>query len=302
MKTYLPKILVTGGQGQLSSALKNHVAANQFNLKFYNHAELDITQSATIENRINEIKPDLIINNAAYTAVDKAENDKEHAEQINHIGAKNLAIICKQLGMPLIHLSTDYIFDGEKKSAYTESDDPNPINFYGVTKLHGEQEITDTLTDYIILRVSGIFSEYGQNFLKTMLRLGQEKKELRVVADQVTCPTAANDIAGALLKIAATYHATQKIQWGTYHYCSANPISWHEFASRILSEAGLYQSLTTTEIKAIPTSEYPTPAKRPMHSVLACNKISDNFSIKQPSWEDAISLTIKRLYTADRKS
>ncbi len=283
MNTYLPKILVTGGQGQLASALKNHIKANQFLLNFYSHHELDITDSSTIKNIIDTHQPDLIINTAAYTAVDKAETDKETAEKINHFGARNLARICQQNAIPLIHLSTDYIFDGEKKSAYVESDAANPINFYGITKQRGEQAITEILTDYIILRVSGIFSEYGQNFLKTMIRLSQEKKELRVVADQITCPTAANDIASAILKMAATYSQTQKLPWGIYHYCSANPVSWHAFASSILSHVN-----PSIVIKAIPTNEYPTPAKRPMNSVLNCEKIQQNFSIPQPSWQEGI--------------
>src|SRR5579862_812079 len=184
MTAYLPKIVITGGQGQLAKAIQFHVLANQFDLKFVSHTELDITQAIKLNEAFAQYKPDLIINTAAYTAVDKAEAERETALQVNHLGVKNLAIACEKYQVPLIHLSTDYVFDGSKNSAYQEIDATNPINFYGHSKQLGEQVIEQYLDNYIILRVSSVFSEYGHNFVKTILRLAQEKNELRIVEDQ----------------------------------------------------------------------------------------------------------------------
>jgi dTDP-4-dehydrorhamnose reductase len=228
-----------------------------------------------------------VINAAAYTAVDKAEQEADQAILVNHLGAQNLAIACKKNQVPLIHLSTDYIFDGAHTCPYQEDDKENPTNVYGHSKWLGEQAVREQCEQHIILRVSGIFSQYGHNFLKTMLRLAQEKKELRVVADQITCPTYAGDIASVLFSI-----MQQSLHWGTYHYCNAGPVSWHQFATTIIQTAKQYQHLLVEEIKAISTSHYPTLAKRPAYSVLDCSKIENEMGIKQSMWRDALSVVI----------
>lgn len=286
MTNSLLKVLITGAQGQLGNALQHHVDANKFTLIPCSHADLDITQNQSIANAIKKFSPDIIINSAAYTAVDKAEQETDLAFSINHMGAKNLAIICESHQIPLIHISTDYIFNGEKSHPYLEDDAASPINVYGQSKWLGEEAVRNECEKHIILRISGVFSEYNQNFMKTMLRLAKERKELRVVADQITCPTYAVDIAGAIFKM-----INNQKHWGTYHYCSAEPTSWFEFASAIIDEAKQTQSLLVEEVKAITTAEFPTPAKRPAYSVMDCQKMKNHFDIAQPSWR----LGIKRV-------
>lgn len=291
MTNSLPKILVTGGSGQLASAIISHEKAKQFQIKTYSHHDFDITDLTSATEIIQSFSPDIIINCAAYTAVDKAESELEMADKVNHIGAKNLAIIAKQQSIFLIHLSTDYVFNGTKQGSWIEEDATHPINVYGETKLAGEIAIREQCDQHIILRVSGIVSEYGHNFLKTMLRLARERDELRIVSDQITCPTSAHDIADALLQIAA-----MRLHTGTYHYCGDTPISWHEFAVMIINEARRYDTLRVQDIKAINTQDYPTPAKRPTNSVLNCTKIFNDYGITQPNLMASIKQIIARIY------
>jgi len=291
MKSFLPKILLTGANGQMGMALRYHPRAAEFHLIACSHKDLDITHSVSIENAILKFYPDVIINTAAYTAVDKAEQERERVLFVNHIGAKQLAITCKQHQIPLFHLSTDYVFDGTSSSPYREEDKTNPINVYGESKWLGEQAIRENCEQHTILRVSGIFSEYGHNFLKTMLRLANEKKELKVVSDQITCPTYAGDIANALFSIVVQQHS----RWGTYHFCNADPVSWQQFAASIIHVANQYQPLLIKEVKAISTADYPTLATRPAYSVLNCDKVNTHFGIKQTSWRDALTTIIPLL-------
>jgi dTDP-4-dehydrorhamnose reductase len=283
MNTYSRKILITGGNGQLAHAIKNHARARHFVVKTCTHQELDIEDLSSIENRIHEFEPHIIINTAAYTAVDRAEQEIEAAHRANFKGTKNIALACKKNSMPLIHLSTDYIFNGTKSGAYHEEEPSQPINTYGLSKWLGEEAVREYADNAIILRVSGVFSEYGHNFFKTILRLAAEKKQLEVVSDQVTCPTYAGDIAEALFII-----AHEPKGWGTYHFCSALPISWHQFAMAIIQRAQQSNTLSLAEIKPILTTNYPTLAKRPRNSVLDCEKIFKAFGILQPSWEEGI--------------
>ena len=274
MNSYLPKILITGGNGQLAHALDQQIFAENFELFLCSRDEMDITDMSSVTQAIEQFSPDIIINTAAYTAVDKAEQETEIALKVNHFGAKNVAIACQNKMIPLIHISTDYVFDGQKKTPYLENDAVNPINLYGKSKWLGEESVRENCEQHIILRVSGVFSEYGNNFFKTILRLAQERKSLRIVADQITCPTDASDIARVIFIL-----ATQKNKWGTYHFCSNQPISWHQFAVNIVNAARKYSALNVEEITAIPTSDYPTPAKRPPYSVLNCDKIKTSFAI-----------------------
>lgn len=284
MSSSLPKILITGGRGQLASALQYHPHAYAYSLIVLSREELDITQPASIRQAIEKHRPDMIINTAAYTAVDKAESETEQANLINHIGAKNIATACAEKNIFLLHLSTDYIFDGAQPIPYTEENAATPINVYGQSKLLGEQAIQQICEKYIVLRVSGVFSEFGTNFAKTMIRLARERTEFSVVADQITCPTYAGDIAAAIYKILA---AEEKI-YGTYHYCSRDPVSWHQFAVSIIAEAETFAPVKTQKILPIAAAEYPTAARRPAYSVLNCDKISFTYGIEQPGTQKAI--------------
>lgn len=270
MKNYLPNILITGGNGQLAQALKHHTLASHFHLTMCTRDELDITNPLSIDDVIRKIKPSIIINTAAYTAVDLAEKEHQLAMLINHMGAKNLAIASDKYHIPLMHLSTDYVFDGKSSTAYQEDDMINPINMYGLSKHKGEHAIREYCPKHIILRVSGIYSQYGKNFVKTIQTLAQIKNELRIVADQITCPTHANDIAQAIFTM-----ATHLKKFGTYHFCSDEPISWYQFATHITKAATIH---------GISSEEHQSIAKRPAYSVLNCRKIATDYGIKQPSW------------------
>jgi dTDP-4-dehydrorhamnose reductase len=280
MKNYLPKLLITGSDGQVGNALRSHENSHHFQIIPCNRELMDITHPDVIEQAIAKFSPDIIVNTAAYTAVDKAENDVDKAMLINHSGARHLATACKKHHIPLIHLSTDYIFDGEKSSPYLEDDAVKPINIYGESKWLGEQAVREQCEKYIILRVSAVFSKYGNNFLKTMLRLGNERKELNVVADQITSPTYAGNIATVIYSLAGNLK-----NWGTYHYCDAPLASWHQFASAIIKNA----NLPVEKINAITTAEYPTPAKRPAYSVLNCSKLKRDYGIHQADWTQAVA-------------
>lgn len=290
MKNYSPKILITGSNGQLGTALKQHPLARHFQLYACSRDKLDITDASMLEQIIKQYHPNFIINTAAYTNVDQAETAHDQAFKINEIGAQQLAITCEKHHIPLIHLSTDYIFDGENNTPYQEDDVPTPINLYGKSKWLGEIAIRKYCDAHLILRVSGVFSAYQNNFLKTILRLANEKTELRIVSDQITCPTSADDIARVIYTL-----LQDKMLWGTYHYCNLTPISWYEFAVAIVKTAQKYQSLQVKDILPIATKDYPRPAKRPAYSVLNCDKIFCDYGIKQSSWQLAIDDALNQL-------
>jgi dTDP-4-dehydrorhamnose reductase len=288
MSNSLPKVLITGGRGQLASTLQYHPLAYAFYLIVLSREELDITQPDSIKKAIEMHQPDIIINTAAYTAVDEAESEAEQAHQVNHLGAKQLAIACAEKNIFLLHLSTDYIFDGAQQTSYTEACAATPINVYGQSKLLGEQAVRDICERHIILRVSGVFSEYGHNFVKTILRLAREQDELRVVSDQVSCPTYAGDIAAAIYKILAT----EALIYGTYHFCSRDAVSWHQFAVSIVAEAETFAPVKTQKILPIPATDYSSAAKRPVYSALNCDKIRFTYDIEQPGTQKAIQIML----------
>jgi len=271
MTNCLPNLLITGGNGQLAQALKQ-VNSTQFNLLSYSHETLDITNIATLKQTLGAIKPHCIINTAAYTQVDKAETEKEMAYKTNVEGVRDLGQLCHDLHIPLIHISTDYVFDGKKNCPYQEEDAVNPLNYYGESKWLGEEALRHACEKHLILRVSGIFSAVGNNFFKTMQKLAH-KSDLKVVDDQLTCPTYAKDIATTLLHL-----AERPLHFGTFHYCSTPAVSWHQFAESILNRA----------IQPIALADYPCAAKRPLYSVLNCEKIATHYGIKQPSWQTAL--------------
>lgn len=279
-------VLVTGSNGQLGQSLQ-FIAEKypQIDFVFCDSKALDITQKAGIESVFNKIKPDFCINTAAYTAVDKAETETEKAEAINVTGVKNLAEICKEFKTQLIHVSTDFVFDGTKKTPYTEEDIPNPKSVYGQTKLDGEKAVQAILEDYFIIRTSWVYSQFGANFMKTMLRLGAERDSLSVVNDQIGTPTNAVDLAEALVQIVVfvSQHPTHKVS-GIYNFSNEGSCSWFDFAKKIFEN-----NTINIDLQPIPTSSYPTPAHRPKYSVLDKTKIKLVFGIAIKGWEESLS-------------
>jgi len=262
--------------------------------------EVDISDEAALFSFIQKKdlkKVDWIVNCAAYTAVDKAEDEPELAFRINSKGVLNLAKIAKHLDATLIHISTDYVFDGEKKAAYAEEDPPNPIGVYGKSKLEGEAHIKNILTKYYIIRTAWLYGKNGGNFVNTMLRLFKEKDSIGVVSDQWGSPTNTHDLASAIIEIIKTPHTDTKNQYyGIYHYANEGKTNWHEFACEIYKIAKI-NNLIKKNLKIIPilTCEYKTRAKRPQNSYLSKDKIKKNFGISIRSWQDALSDFILRV-------
>ena len=275
-------VLVTGANGQLGQAIK-FVAGNypKIDFVFCSSSDLDITNNENCETVFKTIKPDFCINTAAYTAVDKAELESEKAHLINCIGSKNLAESCKKANAKLIHISTDFVFDGSKKEPYNEADLPNPKGVYGRTKLEGEKAIQEAFDAYFIIRTSWVYSQFGNNFMKTMLRLASERTSLSVVNDQIGTPTNAVDLANAILKIVES--KTSNDQYGIYNFSNEGQCSWFDFAKKIfeINEVKI-------DLNPIPTTQFPTPAERPKYSVLDKTKIKTTFGIAIQSWEDSI--------------
>uniref|UniRef100_UPI0040490EBF dTDP-4-dehydrorhamnose reductase n=1 Tax=Flavobacterium sp. TaxID=239 RepID=UPI0040490EBF len=283
------KILITGANGQLGLCLKD--ASREYpnhNFYFKTSKELDITNKKEIQALFAELNFDYCINCAAYTAVDKAEDDKENAFLVNAEGVKFLAKACKSSETILIHISTDFVFDGTKDSPYTESDIPNPINVYGASKLKGEENVRNILENYFIIRTSWVYSEYGSNFVKTMMRLGREREHLSVVNDQIGSPTYAGDLATTILKIIDV----KSKKYGIYHFSNEGNISWYDFAKEIFNENEIKINLS-----AIKTEAYPTPAKRPLYSVLDKSKINIAFNLKITPWQKSYKKLKKRYLT-----
>lgn len=279
-------VLVTGANGQLGQAIQS-VAGNfpSLDLIFCSSSELNITDKTNCESVFEKFKPNFCINTAAYTAVDKAETEPEKAYAINVVGAQNLAQVCKTYDTVLLHVSTDFVFDGLANQPYLEDDVPNPTGVYGVTKLQGEQAIASTWNKHFIIRTSWVYSQFANNFMKTMLRLASERDSLSVVSDQIGTPTNAVDLAECLLTIISTQHPTPNTQhpFGIYNYSNEGQCSWYEFAAEIFKQYQL-----SVNVNPIPSSAYPTPAKRPAYSVLDKSKIKTVFGINISNWQEQI--------------
>ncbi len=276
------KILVTGANGQLGSEIK-YLANNYKNYLFVftDRDELDISRYDDIEKFVNENKIDAIINCGAYTAVDRAEDEKEIANLINGTAIKHLAEISKSLKIKLIHVSTDYIFDGKNYKPYIETDLPNPIGAYGKSKLIGEEYLLNiNPVNSIIIRTSWVYSQFGNNFVKTILKYGKERENLRVVYDQIGTPTYARDLAKVILDIVPKIN-NDEVE--IYNYSNEGAISWFDFAKEIVKMSKL-----NTRIEPIESFEYPTKAKRPFYSVLNKRKIKETFGIEIPYWKDSL--------------
>lgn len=291
------RILLTGKNGQLGRCFADLLVAvgDQHQLFAFGSAELDISNEEQVAQLMAEVAPDIIVNAAAYTAVDKAESEPELAYVVNEQGPKHLAQQAAALGIPLIHVSTDYVFDGNGIRPYLPSDATNPQGVYGASKLAGEQAISANLEQHIILRTAWIFSEYGNNFVKTMVRLAKERDALSVVADQYGCPTYAGDLARAIMQLCDQYAAGESLAWGVYHYCGDTPTSWHGFARAIFAlakEQGLLASVP--KLTAISTEQYPTPAKRPSYSVLNFDSLY-KLSALPSNWLDSLSIVLRKI-------
>jgi dTDP-4-dehydrorhamnose reductase len=286
------KILLLGKNGQVGWELRRTLAPLG-SIQSLGSADLNFTDPKELRESVLSSRADLIVNAAAYTAVDKAESQPEIAHQVNGVAPGILAEAARELGTGLIHYSTDYVFDGQKKEPYLETDSPNPIGAYGRSKLEGEHAIQKVNGHYLILRLAWVYGLRGHNFLLTMQRLAREGKNLRVVNDQYGAPTWSRMIAEATAAIIPEWRSNLPALSGIYHLTSAGSTNWHGFASRIIEL--MPETEGRTQIVApIPTSEYPTPAKRPPFSVLDCSKLKKQFGVQLPDWEEALRLAVDR--------
>jgi len=288
-----PLIIITGKDGQLGfelSQIQNNYS-NQFDFLFTNRSELDLMNEASIEAFINKHQPKYFINCAAYTAVDKAETEKEIAYAINATATAIIAKTCATINCQLIHISTDYVFDGEKKAPYLPLDETSPLNIYGASKALGEKLAIENNSQSIIIRTSWVYATHGKNFVKTMLKLMNERDEINVVADQIGCPTNAADLASAIMQIVLKLNNDNAFKHSNlYHYSNTGNISWFQFAQSIKEIANL-----NCKVNPIPSAAYPTPAKRSNYSVMDTSYIADDFGIEIKDWKTSLQLMIGSL-------
>jgi len=292
------RILVLGSAGQLGFELLRAPLPAGWSLIGRTRGELDITDPAAIRGAIGEVAPDLVVNAAAYTAVDRAEAEADRAYAANATAPGQIAAACAERGAMLVHVSTDYVFDGRKTGPYVETDPVNPLGVYGASKEAGERAVRAALDHHVILRTAWVYGAHGHNFVKTMLRLGAERDRLSVVADQRGCPTAAADIATAILgvacRLAAGKQPGEALPWGTYHFVGAGETTWHGFAEAIFEIAAAALGRRPV-VQAITTAEYPTPAQRPANSVLDCTRFRQAFGIDPPPWQASLGTVLQEL-------
>lgn len=284
----MAKFLITGTNGQVGYCLTQQLQ-DEHEILAVGRNELDITDQSAVKKAIENFCPNVIINAAAHTAVDRAETEIELSKAINVKGPQYLAEAAKSVGAAILHISTDYVFDGQRVGKYKESDATDPQGVYGRTKLEGEQAVAAANDKFIVLRTAWVFGEHGNNFVKTMLRLAKTRDILGVVADQVGGPTYAGDIAKALIQIAEKIIAGEKVEYGVYHLTGEPYVSWYEFAKAIFAEAVSQNVLEKLPlVNAITTADYPTPAKRPANSCLDLTKIQQVFGIQPSDWQKAL--------------
>lgn len=286
----LKKIMITGAHGQVGFCLTQKAQANGWDVLALDKNKLDITEQEAVNTLVKEYQPDVIINAAAHTAVDRAETEIDASYAINCDGPKYLAEAAASVGSAILHISTDYVFAGDKNGVYTESDPVSPQGVYGVSKLAGEEAVIAANPKHIILRTAWVFGEHGNNFVKIMLRLGSLRDQLGIVADQFGGPTSAGHIAAALLVIAEkAVTAPTTVNWGIYHFSGEPYVNWHQFAQAIFTEAVKQQLLAKApQLNALTTADYPTPAKRPANSRLDGHKIYNEFGIQPSDWQRAL--------------
>lgn len=294
------KILITGVNGQVGHALKESLPSSSIanELLFLSREELDLSNQDQIRQVVRTAKPDLIINPAAYTAVDKAETEADLAYAINATAPQILAEEAANIGAKLIHFSTDYVYNGNKTGTYLESDATEPLSIYGKSKLAGEEAIRSVGLPHLIFRTSWVYGAYGKNFLKTILRLAGEREELRIVADQIGAPTSSNSIAHAATEVLQAWKGDVT---GVYHLVNSGQTTWHGFATAIVDEyvrlrpSKGWAPLKVERIQAITTKDFPTPAARPANSTLDTSKLAKDFSVQLPHWQDALNVELQIL-------
>ena len=287
-----PVILVTGANGQVGQELRVLAESHpSFEFIFTTHENMPVHDEVAVQKLFATHRPAYCINCAAYTAVDKAESEQEIAYKVNAEGPRILAAACKTYNTRFIHISTDYVFNGQSPTPYKEDAPTDPVNFYGASKLKGEQLCLEANPDAIIIRTAWVYSSFGKNFVKTMMKLMQDRPAINVVSDQVGAPTYAADLAKCMMHIVAGDHA-KTINWapGIYHYSNQGRISWHEFALAIKELTG-----STCTVNPIPSEQYPTPARRPAFSLLDTNKIRSTFQCTIPDWKESLQQCIKLL-------
>jgi len=284
------RLLVAGAHGQLGRELVR--AARGHEVLALGADKLDITDALAVSECIGAFRPDVVVNAAAYTAVDQAEYDRDRAFSINRDGPSHLASACDVAGILFVHVSTDYVFDGKKIGAYVESDIPNPLSVYGASKLAGEEVVRCLCPRHIILRTSWVFSAHGKNFVKTMLQLGVVRDELRVVEDQHGCPTSAAELARGIMAVIERGEDA----WGTYHFCQPEPTTWYDFSIAVFDEARKQgMNLKIKQIMPIATSDYPTQAVRPGNSVMDCHCFESTFGFKIQPWRESLAEVIAEI-------
>ncbi|MFZ1813279.1 MAG: dTDP-4-dehydrorhamnose reductase [Rhizobiaceae bacterium] len=290
------RILVAGRTGQLARALCEVAATAEAEIHCLGRDEMDIADRAAIQNAFERYRPDLLVNAAAYTAVDRAESEAQEAFRINEQGAEKLASATHAAGIPIIHVSTDYVFNGKGNRPYREDDPTDPLNVYGRSKLAGEICVKEANPHHVIMRTSWVYSTWGANFLLTMLRLARERDRLSIVDDQYGTPTFAPDIADAIVRIArrmATGPASEEL-YGVFNFTNQGTTNWFGFAEAIFALAGK-KGMKVPELSAIPTSQYPTPAQRPKYSVLDTERIAGVYAIRPRPWQDALAECMEKI-------
>lgn len=287
------KVLVLGCKGQLGRCLNDQLTNTEYEVTYTSRDQIDIADFEESRIKITHLAPDVVINASAYTAVDDAEENKHAADLINHLAVANIANTCNELGCWLIHVSTDYVFDGSASRPYREFDITNPQSVYGETKLNGEYSIQASECKHIIVRTAWVFSEYGNNFMKTILRLGADRDELRIVGDQVGCPTYAQDVAKAI--VCMLDFLTDEDIVGVYHFSGDKQCSWYNFGLEIFRKAEEIGCSVPNNVHSILTKEYPTPAIRPAYSVLDSHKFLEVFGVLPSDWRAGILNVLLKL-------
>ncbi|GAB6095440.1 dTDP-4-dehydrorhamnose reductase [Desulfatiferula olefinivorans] len=288
-------LLIYGSAGQLGWELTRVFKAHGISALGLDLPHHDVCDARRISEIIDRETPSAVINASAFTAVDQAETQQEAAFNVNREGPSRLAQACASAGIPLVHVSTDYVFDGTSRRPYVEEDPIRPIGVYGLSKAQGENEVRTYLDRHLIVRTSWVYGVHGQNFVKTMLRLGKENPTIRVVDDQYGCPTWARDLARALAVMVLRILEQRDVPWGTYHYCGDGVTSWYGFARAVFERAETYIPLKLRELTAITTADYPTRAKRPVYSALDCEKINRAFGIRPTPWQQSLDLMLDEL-------
>ena len=289
------KALITGGTGQVGTELIRRGDCCHFDIVAPNRAEINLLNESDVYSQLNSIRPDIVVNSAAFTAVDAAETECDMAFKVNRDAVRIMANSCNLLSIPLIHISTDYVFDGTKAGSYKETDLICPIGVYGRSKEAGEAKVRELLEKHIILRTSWVYAAHGNNFVKTMLRIGKERQNLNVVNDQFGAPTFAGDIADAIFSIAKKVLEHDALEfWGTYHYTAKGRTSWKDFAEVIFKTASTWLP-NKPYVEGIPSSQYPTAAKRPANSVLNCAKVDSELGPPRRHWREGLDEVLDEL-------